>query len=112
MSYATEDSLERWGISQSIDERTVPCTHQLATPAGQGFQATLGIGRWVPGQPLAVPTVVVGIMILHAPLLGVIAWACIQVTLLSPIVLRFARLAWIYLDYRTDAMARENSALR
>jgi hypothetical protein len=56
MSYATEDSLERWGISQSIDERTVPCTHQLATPAGQGFQATLGIGRWVPGQPLAVPT--------------------------------------------------------
>ena len=50
----------------------------------------------------AVPTLTIGIMILHASIFSVTAVACLQVLLLTPLLFRFSRLTWIYLDFRAD----------
>lgn len=61
---------------------------------------------YVLGAFSVVPTIVVGVMILHAELAPVIAVACLQIVVLAPLILRLAKLAWIYLDYRADPLAR------
>jgi uncharacterized protein (DUF983 family) len=49
-----------------------------------------------------VPTVVIGVMALRASILDVVLAASLQVLVLTPFISRFARLGWIYLDYRAD----------
>jgi uncharacterized protein (DUF983 family) len=64
------------------------------------------LGAMVIGYALsafsAVPTLIAGFWVYHAELLPVTALACVQVIVLSPVIFRFARLAWIYLDFRAD----------
>lgn len=54
-----------------------------------------------------VPTMVLGVMVLHADLFRVLVVGCSQVILLTPLIFRYSRLAWIYLDFRADPDARD-----
>ena len=49
-----------------------------------------------------VPTLVLGIFVFRAELFTTLFLACLQVVLLTPVLLRYSRLLWIHWDFRAD----------
>lgn len=59
-----------------------------------------------------VPTVVIGIMILHAEVLSVVFAAIAQLVIFCPLLIRFSRLLWIQIDARAQRKIDRDEAKR
>jgi uncharacterized protein (DUF983 family) len=83
------------------------CTHcQYIYEKQNGYFLGAMVVGYILGAFSTVPTIVIGVMVLQAPLFAVIATACVQILVLTPVLFRFSRLIWIYTDYRSDPHTR------
>ena len=70
------------------------------------FMGAVVLG-YILGSFSTVPTFIIGIMVMHEELFKVLTLACLQVIVLTPILFRYSRLFWIYLDYRADPLGKK-----
>lgn len=84
-----------------MNPRCPHCDHVFERERGY-FLGAMFLG-YIMSAFSTVPTIAIGILVMHEELLTVIGFACLQVCLLTPLIFRFARLAWIYLDVKVEA---------